>query len=86
MTKPYTKEFKEMAIELSYNSDKPMNLIAKELGIPESVMYNWRKKMSPDSTQKSPETTEIKELKKKISNLEVQNEILKKALAICNKM
>jgi len=86
MKKQYTKEFKEMALELSYNSDKPITLLAKELGVPESVIYRWRKNMSPDTTPKSTESTEIKELKKKISNLEVQNEILKKALAICNKM
>ena len=82
MKKLYTKEFKEMALELSYNSDKPITL----LGVPESVMYRWRKNMSAASIPKSPESTEIKELKKKISNLQVQNEILKKALAICNKM
>jgi transposase len=86
MKKQYTKEFKEMALELSYNSDKPIILLAKELGVPESLIYRWRKNMSSDTTPKSPESTEIKELKKKISNLEVQNEILKKALAICNKM
>jgi transposase-like protein len=86
MTKPYSKEFKEMAVDLSYNSDKPLSLLAKELGITESAIYNWRKKMSPDSTTKSTESKEVKELKKKLANLEVQNEILKKALAICNKI
>jgi len=40
--------------------------------------------MSVDA--KLPDSQEMKELKKKLSNLELENQILKKALAICNRM
>lgn len=86
MRKNYTKEFKEMAVDLSYNSEKPITQLTKELGIGDNVIYRWRNKMNPDNKSNSEENREIKELKKKITELEVQNQILKKALAICNKI
>ena len=83
MTKTkYTKEFKEMSVELSYNQDKPVT--ARELGINQNVLHKWRKETNPEQIKKEPD--EIKQMKRRISELEVQNEILKKALAICNKI
>ena len=84
MKKFYTEEFKKMTLELSYTSDKPISEICKDLGISNSILYRWRKDMSVDA--KSPDSQEVKELKKKLSNLELENQILKKALAICNRM
>lgn len=85
MTKTkYTKEFKEMSVELSYNQDKPVSQTARELGINQNVLHKWRKETNPEQIKKEPD--EIKQMKRRISELEVQNEILKKALAICNKI
>lgn len=80
----YTKEFKEMAVELSYNQDKPITQTARELGINQNVLHEWRNKLNPEQIKKEPD--ELKQMKRRISELEVQNEILKKALAICNKI
>ena len=84
MKKFYTEEFKKMTVELSYTSDKPVVEMCKDLGISNSILYRWRKDMNVDA--KSPDSQEVKELKKKLSNLELENQILKKALAICNRM
>lgn len=84
MKKFYTEEFKKMTVELSYTSDKPVAEMCKDLGISNSILYRWRKDMSVDA--KLPDSQEVKELKKKLSNLELENQILKKALAICNRM
>ncbi len=84
MNKFYTEEFKKMTVELSYTSDKPVAEMCNDLGISNSILYRWRKDMSVDA--KSPDSQEMKELKKKLSNLELENQILKKALAICNRM
>ena len=84
MKKFYTEEFKKMTVELSYTSDKPVAEMCKDLGISNSILYRWRKDMSVDA--KPPDSQEVKELKKKLSNLELENQILKKALAICNRM
>lgn len=80
----YTKEFKEMAVELSYNQDKPVSQTARELGINQNVLHKWRNELNPEQVKKEPD--ELKQMKRRISELEVQNEILKKALAICNKI
>lgn len=84
MKRIYTEEFRKMAVELSYNSDKPLTHICKELGVSGSLLYKWRKDMGTES--KMSDSQEVKELKKKLANLEVENQILKKALAICNRM
>jgi transposase len=84
MYKIHTEEFKRMAVDLSYNSDKTITQICKELGLSLSLMYKWRKDMNKEL--KSPDSQEIKELKKRLANAEVENQILKKALAICNRM
>jgi transposase len=43
MKRIYTEEFRKMAVELSYNSDKPLTHICKELGLSGSLLYKWRK-------------------------------------------
>jgi transposase-like protein len=86
MKSKYTKEFREMAVELSYNTDKPINILCKELNIGNSLLYKWRNEMNPDKKEIIEESKEIKELKIKLAKAEVENQILKKALAICNRM
>lgn len=39
----YTKEFKIKAIELLEQSNKPIRQVARELGLLENNLYNWRK-------------------------------------------
>lgn len=82
--KKYTKEFKEMAVELSFNQDKPVSHTAKELGVNQNILHKWRKESNPEQVKKEPD--EMKIMKKRLAELELQNEILKKALAICNKI
>ncbi|MFN8577137.1 MAG: transposase [Candidatus Sericytochromatia bacterium] len=86
MRAKYTKEFRDMAVELSYNTDKPISNLCKELNIGESALYKWRSKMNPEKKEISQDSKEMKELKKRLEKLEVENQILKKALAICNKI
>ena len=86
MKSKYTKEFREMAVELSYNTDKPINILCKELNIGNSLLYKWRNEMNPDKKEIIEESKEIKELRIKLAKAEVENQILKKALAICNRM
>lgn len=49
--KVYTKEFKEEAVKLAQNSNKPAAQIARELGISDSALYNWQKELA----QKGPD-------------------------------
>ncbi|MCL4970667.1 transposase, partial [Lacticaseibacillus paracasei] len=35
----YDQDFKKNAVRLSFNSSKPVKIIASELGVPESALY-----------------------------------------------
>ena len=41
----YTKEFKIKAVELLEQSNKSVRQVAKELGVAENNLYNWRKQL-----------------------------------------
>lgn len=85
--KKYTTEFKIQALELvkqmgSYSE------AARQLGIGDNLLHAWKRRfnVSIDAKGKSAaqsvaETEEIRELKKKILELEKTNYILKKAAA-----
>lgn len=87
MKKSYTTEFKVQALELAKQTDSVAEA-AKQLGINENLIYNWKKRFnfSFDSKAKSAsqavqETQEVRDLKKKILELEKTNYILKRAAA-----
>lgn len=85
----YTREFKIEAAQLSYNSDKPVSEIAESLGISQSSLNRWRREYRTDPDQAFPGNGQMKErdaeviqLKKELKQAQLENEILKKAIAI----
>ena len=50
----YTREFKIEAAKLSYNSDKPVEQIAKDLGVSQSSLNRWRSEYRADPDQAFP--------------------------------
>lgn len=64
----YDQDFKKNAVRLSFNSSKPVKIIASELGVPESALYRWRKLYTEDGKQ-TP-----------LASLEAENRALKRAL------
>jgi transposase len=85
----YTREFKIEAARLSYNSDKPVEAIAEQLGISQSSLNRWRREYRIDPDQAFPGNGQLKErdaevarLKKELKQAQLENEILKKAVAI----
>ena len=81
--KSYDEDFKKMIVEL-YNNKKPACEIIREYGISSSLLYKWVKEYSPIKTENGTVTNnkEIQKLKKELSKLREENEILKKAIAI----
>ena len=85
----YTKEFKIKAIELS-NLKGSINQVERELDIPEKNIRTWKKAYNEGNldnngtTKKSKSPIELENiaLKKSIYNTQLENDILKKALAI----
>jgi transposase len=43
--KTYTREFKEEAVRLVQTSGKPITQVARELGISDSSIHQWRKEL-----------------------------------------
>ena len=91
MAKEYAKhdeEFKKMIVNLCETSkDKTMSDIAREYGITRTSITQWRKKYGTITTS-TGETTcndEILKLKKELQQVQLENEILKKAVDIFSK-
>lgn len=80
----YTNEFKQQIVDL-YNAGTPVSQLAREYGLVEQTIYKWIKNLSPIVKTDEGDTVsmkEYKELQKKMAQLEMENEILKKATAI----
>jgi len=85
----YTKEFKLQALELAEQLGS-LAAAAKQLGIPDSSIYNWKIKYKPNLNLSeqvkvvaplSPESEELKRLRKENEELKKVNSILKRAAA-----
>lgn len=82
--KRYPEEFKKQIVDL-YNAGTPVAKLASEYGLVEQTIYKWIKLYSPITETDEGGTVsmkEFKELQKKMAQLEMENEILKKATAI----
>lgn len=79
----YTIEFKQQIVELN-KSGSSVYKLSREYGIPTGTIYKWIKDLTPVTTEdgKSITPSEIRALEKQIRELEMENEILKKATAI----
>jgi transposase len=83
---PHPPEFRQRAVELARLGDKPVAALAKHLGISESCLRNGMAQADADahgSTTKltSAEKKELAERRRKNRQLELENEILKRAAA-----
>ena len=79
----YTNEFKQTIVNL-YNSGKTYSQIQKEYGVSHSALANWVKQYSEVKIDDDTVLTaqQIKALQKRNAQLEEENLILKKAIAI----
>jgi len=86
----YDKQFKLDTLEYVQKGDKSISQIAKELGIHKDLIYRWKTEFKQDnkhvfSGQGNPSDKEIDRLKKENRELQIERDILKKALAIFSK-
>ena len=52
--KTYTQEFKREAVRLAQTSGKPIAQVARELGISDSSIHQWRKELAEHSPKHFP--------------------------------
>ena len=81
--KRYDEEFKKSIVTL-INNGKTMSSISKEYGISMSAVQRWIKQYSTITTEDGQllSAKQIKELQRRNAELEEENIILKKAIAI----
>ena len=79
----YTDEFRQQIVDL-YNAGSTVSYLSREYGVTNVTIYKWIKDLSPVKVSENEELTakDYEKLKKKIAELEMENEILKKATAI----
>lgn len=84
----YDQDFKKNAVRLSFNSSKPVKIIASKLGVPESALYRWRKLYTEDGKQTPFASLEAENCALKRENAELALELtirpIKKAHIITN--
>ena len=85
----FSPEFKADAVALVRSSGRSISAIARELGIGESNLGYWLKKDQADRRTRDPdlfatesaESAENRALRRRVAELEVEREILKRATA-----
>lgn len=82
--KSYPAEFRHKVLEL-VRSGRSVNAVAHEFEIARQTIMNWAKQDEIDAGRREGVTTEeqleIRRLKKRVRELEIEREILKKAAA-----
>jgi len=82
-------EFKRDAVRLVLEGGRSTKSVAGDLGIHPNVLNRWRREYEGDSGQAfpgkghlSPEDEELRRLKRELTDVKEERDILKKALAI----
>ncbi len=89
----YEDDFKRNAVELLESSGRSISEISGDLGIPYKTLERWRglhrrgiiKPSGAPGPGADPASAELKELRRKLANAEMDRDILKEALAICSR-
>ena len=82
--KRYPEEFKKQIVEL-YENGKSVNDLAREYGLIEQTSYKWIHRYEPfvkNEQGKTVTQADVKAMQRRIAELEMENEILKKATDI----
>lgn len=79
----YSEEFKQQIVDL-YQAGSSVSYLSCEYGVANVTIYKWIKELSkvPVSNTEAMYIKGYEKMKKRIAELEIENEILKKATAI----
>lgn len=92
--KKYTKEEKLEIVKQSLDEDESVTGLAKRYGLSPNTIYNWRSRyynemgIEPEGQgvkQMTEEERRISKLKKQLREVELERDILKKAIGIFSK-
>ena len=86
-TQTYTAEFRESSVKLALESDQPIKKTAEGLGVKPSTLHTWIGKYTKPISNLGKERTdehlydELKNLKKELTQVKQERDLLKKATA-----
>ena len=87
--KTSTREFKEEAVQLAHRSGKAITHVAREPGISDTSMHQWRKELAqhgkeafPGSGHQTALEEENRRLKRELERVQQERDILKKVVSI----
>lgn len=87
----YDPDFKRNAVQLTEEPGRTVAIVAENLGISKDLLYRWRREQSVNKELAfsgngrealTSEQQKIRELEKRLKNVEMERDILKKAMAI----
>ena len=87
----YDSDFKRNAVLLSEDPGRTVSEVAENLGIASDLLYRWRREYWAKESLAFPghgregltaQEQKIRELEKKLKDVEMERDILKKAMAI----
>ena len=84
----FDRDFKISAVKMVTQEGQKASEVARSLGIHPNQLYNWKKKYSDDGEKAFPgkgHLTEIASLRRKLREVEMERDILKKAVGIFSK-
>ena len=85
MPRAYPEEFRQRAVELARNGDKPVTQIAADLGIATSCLRRWMHQDDIEGGRRdglsTDERAELVRLRRELRTAQMEVEILKRAAA-----
>ena len=86
--KSYDKEFKLSAVKMILDGEMSISRVSRDLGVNQNSLHNWKKayledqqNAFPGKGRMKPEEEELRKLKKELSIVKMERDILKKAIA-----
>ena len=86
--KRFDRDFKINTVNMITNGGEKVSEVACSLGIHPNQIYSWKRKFANNGEKAFPgkgHLTEISALRKKVRELEMERDILKKAVGIFSK-
>jgi transposase len=86
--KRFDRDFKISAVKMITEGGHTTAEVARSLGIHPNQLYNWKKKFSNDRGKAFPgkgHLTELSALRKELREVQMERDILKKAVGIFSK-
>ncbi len=86
--KRFDRDFKMSAVKMVTDGGHRAAEVARSLGIHQNQLYNWKKKYSDQGDKAFPgkgHLTELAALRRRLRDVEMERDILKKAVGIFSK-